>query len=130
VEVVDAPCPGWMELVETPTSDAVIRATVERGLAEVLARDVDVLVLGCTHYPFLRDYIQAAAGGDVEIIDVSIPAPGEPVARKVPPTAEPDDRGTIAVQVTGPTDGVADRIRHLTGLDLSVESVTFGDSAT
>jgi glutamate racemase len=125
VEVVDAPCPGWMELVETPTDPAVIRATVERGLSEVLAREVDVLVLGCTHYPFLRDYIHAAAGDGVKIID-----PGEAVARQVIRTADRDDRAMIRVQVTGPTDGVAVRIRHLTGLDLSVESVTFPHSAS
>ena len=38
----------------------------------------DILVLGCTHYPFLRDTIQRIAGADVTLID-----PAEAVAREL-----------------------------------------------
>lgn len=120
VEVIDAPCPGWMELVEEPPEPASIRRTVEAGLRTVLEHKADVLVLGCTHYPFLRSHIEAVAGPDVSIVD-----PGEAVARQVMKTAVPDTRRSVRVQVTGPADGISARIKKLTGLDLSVESVTF-----
>lgn len=125
VEVIDAPCPGWMELVEDPPSHAHIRSAIESGLRPILERGADVLVLGCTHYPFLRDHIEAVAGPDVTIVD-----PGEAVARQVIRIAEPRGRNGVHIQVTGPTAGVSDRIRTLTGLDLSVESVTFDHSDT
>jgi glutamate racemase len=38
----------------------------------------DIVVLGCTHYPFLRPLIQEAAGPAVEVID-----PATPVAREL-----------------------------------------------
>lgn len=38
---------------------------------------IDVLVLGCTHYPFAADVLQALAGEAVQLIE-----PGEPVARQ------------------------------------------------
>jgi len=39
---------------------------------------VDTLVLGCTHYPFLSEAIQHAAGSSVAVIDSAVP-----VAREV-----------------------------------------------
>ncbi len=123
--VIDAPCPGWMELVEDPPDDRTIRSVIERDLRPILDQGADVLVLGCTHYPFLRDHIEAVAGEDVAIVD-----PGVAVARQVIRTAVPDVRSGLRVQVTGPEDGVSGRIQQLTGLDLSVESVTFSSSGT
>ena len=38
---------------------------------------IDTLVLGCTHYPFARDTLQALCGPDVVLMDT-----GEPVARR------------------------------------------------
>jgi glutamate racemase len=72
-------CPQWVPLVEAgelATSRA--RAAVSSDLAPLLAAGVDELVLGCTHYPFLRPLIEEAAGPGIEIID---PAPA--VARQV-----------------------------------------------
>jgi glutamate racemase len=44
----------------------------------LLERGVDTLVLGCTHYPFLRATIAAVAGPRVAIVDT-----GPAVARQV-----------------------------------------------
>lgn len=123
--VIDAPCPGWMELVEDPPDDRTIRALIERHVRPLLEQGADVLVLGCTHYPFLRDHIEAVAGKNVAIVD-----PGVAVARQVIRTAVADARSGLHIQVTGSTRGVSKRIHQLTGLDLTVESVTFSASGT
>jgi len=123
VEVIDAPCPGWMELVERHAPDEVIHSAIKGALLPLLERGADVLVLGCTHYPFLRDQIAAVAGPGVTIVD-----PGEAVARQVIRTTVPSEDEGIRIQVTGPTDGVAERIESLTGLAITVESVTFSHS--
>lgn len=70
LDVVLVPAPGLVELVESgqiagPRADAALRPL----LAPLLARGVDTLVLGCTHYPFLRDAIRAVAGPDLTVID-------------------------------------------------------------
>ena len=44
----------------------------------LLDRDVDTLVLGCTHYPILRKQIAAICGPRIEVIDTA-----EPVARQL-----------------------------------------------
>ncbi|ODU81422.1 MAG: glutamate racemase [Bordetella sp. SCN 68-11] len=61
VEVLLKPCPGWVSLAEegwTPDQDRL----VAEPLAELVERGADVLVLGCTHFPFLIDPIRRHVG--------------------------------------------------------------------
>ncbi len=78
VRVLTRVCPGLVEAVEagaldTPETEALVRAC----LAPLIEAGVDRLVLGCTHYPFLRPTIERVVGADVVVID---PAPA--VARQ------------------------------------------------
>ena len=64
---------GFVELVERGILDGPeAEETVRRSLQPLLDDGADRIVLGCTHYPFLRDVIQRIAGPDVQVID---PAP-------------------------------------------------------
>ena len=56
--------------------DPVTERVVEEYLASIRAEGVDTLVLGCTHYPLLRDVIADFMGRDVTLIDT-----GEQAAR-------------------------------------------------
>lgn len=70
VEVRSAPCPRFVEFVERgeTTGDEIIE--VARGyLAPLLAHDVDTIILGCTHYPLLRNVLQYVVGQDVVLIE-------------------------------------------------------------
>jgi len=53
---------GWLDQPETP---AILRAY----LAPLLARRVDTIILGCTHYPVLRDTIARLVGDEVALVD-------------------------------------------------------------
>ena len=64
---------GFVELVERGILDGPeAEATVRESLQPLLDEGADRIVLGCTHYPFLRDVIQRIAGPSVQVID---PAP-------------------------------------------------------
>ncbi|HEY5791927.1 MAG TPA: glutamate racemase [Chthoniobacterales bacterium] len=52
-------------LLEDPITDAVLR----RYLDPLLAKGVDTLVLGCTHYPLLREAIARVAGSGIALVD-------------------------------------------------------------
>ncbi len=79
VRVITQPCPGLVEQVEAGALDTMqTRALVQRYVDPLLAQHVDVLVLGCTHYPFLRPLIQQVVGADVRLMDT-----GAAVARQV-----------------------------------------------
>jgi glutamate racemase len=71
-------CPELVPLVEAgELSSPRTRDTVTQYLTPLLAAEIDQLVLGCTHYPFLRPLIEEVAGAGVVVID---PAPA--VARQ------------------------------------------------
>jgi glutamate racemase len=79
VEIVTQACPGLVEQVEAGQLAAPkTRELVERYTRPLLERRADTIVLGCTHFPFLRPLIAAAAGPGVQLIDT-----GEAVARQV-----------------------------------------------
>ena len=70
---------GFVQLVERleldgPEAECVVRASLQ----PLLDAGADTIVLGCTHYPFLRGVIERIAGPDVRVID---PAPA--VARQL-----------------------------------------------
>ncbi len=73
------PCTGWVEQVERgELSGPATQALVAKTVTPLVERGVDTLVLGCTHFPFLRETIAAAAGPNVAILDS-----GEAVTRQV-----------------------------------------------
>jgi glutamate racemase len=79
VEIVTQACPGLVEQVEAgELASARTRELVERYTRPLLERGADTLVLGCTHYPFLRPLIAELVGREVQLIDT-----GEAVARQV-----------------------------------------------
>lgn len=79
VEVVLQPCPGLVEQVEQGDLHGPLTyQLLQSYLADLPARGVDELVLGCTHYPFLRSTIEHIVGPAIQVID---PAPA--VARQV-----------------------------------------------
>lgn len=79
VRVITRPGTGLVEAVEhgeldTPATRALIASHVE----PLLADGADVIVLGCTHYPFLRQWVEHLAGPSVQVIDT-----GDSVARQL-----------------------------------------------
>jgi glutamate racemase len=63
-------CPLFVPLVEEGWHDDPITAQVaERYLRPLLDAGIDTLVLGCTHYPLIKDVLQRIAGPDVVLVD-------------------------------------------------------------
>lgn len=79
VTVYTQPCPGLVEAVESGQADApATRLLLQQYLTPMLNAGVDTIVLGCTHYPFLRKAVQEICGPGVRLIDT-----GQAVARQV-----------------------------------------------
>jgi glutamate racemase len=79
VRVLTRPGVGLVEAVERgEQGSARLFRLLEAHLAPLLAGGADVIVLGCTHYVFLREQVEAIVGPDVRVIDT-----GAAVARQV-----------------------------------------------
>ena len=70
VEVFAEPCPLFVPLVEEGWFDEEITYEVAyRYLGPLIAKKVDTIVLGCTHYPIIRKQIEAFFDHKVDVID-------------------------------------------------------------
>ncbi len=70
LEVISQACPLLVPLIEEgwlddPISDQIIA----RYLEKIAAKNIDTLVLGCTHYPLLRDAIKKFVGSEITLVD-------------------------------------------------------------
>ena len=79
VRILTAVGEGFVEAVENDAENTPeTEQTVRRALMPIIEQGADKIVLGCTHYPFLRHVMERVAEGrDIEIIDS-----GEAVARR------------------------------------------------
>lgn len=117
-------CPGLVERVEAGLCDDPETEQILRGyIAPMLEIGIDELVLGCTHYPFLRPAIDRVVGPHVAVID---PAPA--VARQAERVAAQRGRLTPGTgQVTFFTSGdpavFEAKVRRLVGIPGPVQPV-------
>lgn len=86
-KVFQQPCPllvplveeGWLNKRET-------RMIIRRYLRPLKDKQIDTLVLGCTHYPLLKPVIKEKAGKRIKIVD-----PSKEVAKKIASFLEEDE---------------------------------------
>jgi glutamate racemase len=125
VEFVIQPCPGLADQVEKGelASDDT-RALVKRYVRPIIDKGGDIVVLGCTHYPFLRPLIQEVAGPAVDVID-----PATPVARELRRRLQTAvllnndaQMGTEQFWTTGALELVAPIVRQLWGTNVVVSA--------
>ena len=76
MQTIEAPAPRSASRRATPAARR--RTTCCADIWRPCASGADVLVLGCTHYAFLRETIDREVGGGVEVIE-----PSEAIARQV-----------------------------------------------
>lgn len=83
VEIVTQPCAGLVERIEANNLGSTETLDLLRGyLHPLLNRGADVIVLGCTHYPFLRKQIENIIGDQIAIIDTG-PAVAKELKRRL-----------------------------------------------
>lgn len=80
IKVIEPDCSNWAELIEKSKLDQnQIKETVEY----ILAKNADVIVLGCTHYHWIEEDIQKLAGDKAVILQ-----PEEAIIRRLKQTLE------------------------------------------
>lgn len=79
VRVITQPCPGLVERIEAgDLSSAATRDLLQGFVEPLLAQGCDTLILGCTHYPFIKPTLRLMLPESVSLIDT-----GEAVARRL-----------------------------------------------
>lgn len=114
VKVVTQPAPDLVRAVENGAVGAEVAAAVQ----PLIAAGADVIVLGCTHFPWLAQEIRNAVGPDVQLIDTG-PAVARELVRQL---GDDTNRGAGATRfwTTGDPAAVGasmERVWSLAGAD-------------
>lgn len=75
LSIMEPDCSNWAYLIE---NDLLNREMIEETIVPLCSQGVDVIVLGCTHYHWIKDHISAIAGTSAAVIE-----PSDAIARRV-----------------------------------------------
>lgn len=106
--VVNQPCPGLADAIELGPDTEQIDAILTRCTAVMTDAGVDRVVLGCTHYPLVKDRLQRLLGTQVQLIDT-----GEAIAGEVARRAGSAEWGQGSTRLL--TTGSLPRLQQLIG---------------
>ncbi len=131
VEFFQHTCPGLVSQIELGKLDEPkTRAILEDALLPMLEKNIDTVVLGCTHYPFVIPLIEQIVGENVRVID---PAPS--VARQAKRLLEAggllnssDVKGRIQIYTSGDVSVVESVLPKLLNEAPLVKPVTWKNS--
>ena len=71
--VIPFACPGLVEFVERgEVQGDALRSFLEELLSPLKRENLDAIVLGCTHYPFVKAEFSSILGAKVQIFDLQI----------------------------------------------------------
>ena len=130
VELFQNTCNGLVQQIEHGHLDGEeTRKILEEALSPMMEKNIDTVVLGCTHYPFVIPLIQRIVGDHVRVID---PAPS--VAKQVRRLLEAGGRksqssarGEVKFYTSGDPTVLRSMLPILLGEDGQVEKVEWLD---
>jgi glutamate racemase len=123
-------CTGLADQIEKGELNAsATRDLIKQYLAPLAAHQVDTLVLGCTHYPFLQSLIEQMAE-NIGMSPISVIDTGEPVARQLVRLLEQHkmtnastESGYLLALTTGAPDALSTAFEQLLQLHPPIEKI-------
>lgn len=120
--VVERACPTWVDLVERGQVDGPeVEAAVRDGIELLLEQGADPLVIGCTHFSFLKPVISRVAGKAIRLID---PAPAV-AAQTARVSKHQDESGRLTLVASGSTEEFARLAWSVAGVKTSQPVLPF-----
>lgn len=122
LKVIPVACPGLAEAIESEGPESPLVAKLLDGfIAPLAAAKADVVVLGCTHYPWVAEAIARRMPAGVSLLDT-----GEAVARQLERLLAASQllgggRGHLAVATSGAPATVNATVNRLWGENLPVQ---------
>jgi glutamate racemase len=75
LQIIEPDCRNWAQMIE---NNQINYQEVEHTISDVCSKSADVIVLGCTHYHWIKDYIIKLSNGRALVID-----PSESIGRQI-----------------------------------------------
>lgn len=122
-EVYPMACPKFVPLIEGEQfGDPAVAEAVAEYAAPLKEAGIDALILSCTHYPFIKDVVEAEFGNGVTVID-----PAEATAKLSKASLEAngllnnEEQGSVKICCTADLE----RVKRLAARMLSAEACQF-----
>lgn len=127
VRVLRQPCPEFVQTVERGDLDsASAEAIARRRVQPLVEAGADRIILGCTHFTFLRPLIERVVGASAEVVDAS-----DAVARQTARVlaregieTDRDEAGDLTLLTTGDPAAFADLVSRLLPGERSIVPTT------
>lgn len=128
VDVIEQTFPGLVERIEAGDLDGPeTRRLLEPPLRRLLQQNVDTLVLGCTHYPFVIPLIRSLVPEEVQVID-----PSPAIARQTQRLLQAgrnlntqSSKGSLKLFTTADASALAEMVNGLIGEQVEAIPVTW-----
>jgi len=129
VKILQDTCPGLVEQIENgKLDDPVTRSILHKAIDPMLDQNIDTIVMGCTHYPFVIPIIEEITGGKVRVIDPA-PAVAKQTARLLtehgwltPDTNRPQHH----YFTTGSAQSMRNQIMEMCGKTVETHQIQWG----
>jgi len=117
-EVVSKACPSFVTLAENINIDKEKKEeTVNSELSFLIDKNIDALILGCTHFPLLKKEISKFYKGP--LISSSVP-----IIKELTNYLKPiKSRGSLDIYTTGDSNNFKMQLMHLFNEELNVEKI-------
>jgi len=117
VHVHVQPCPGLAATIERGVHAGPELTAVLAPLCDsIRAAQVDTVVLGCTHYPFVADAIRAQLGNEIRLIDTAVPVAERVAVVRGHPDAGPASVRVLSTGAMGAMSSLVQRCSTLRGV--------------
>ncbi len=77
IKVYSKSCPLFVPIIEEGKNKKLLQIVIKNYLSPLKKRNIETLILGCTHYPLIKEEIQQFMGNNVKIIESSKAVIGE-----------------------------------------------------
>lgn len=75
LQIVEPDCSDWASMIE---NNRINHDHIKKNIDEICAKGADVIVLGCTHYHWIKDLIIELVADDIQVIE-----PSDAIGRRV-----------------------------------------------
>ncbi|MCS7171538.1 MAG: glutamate racemase [Aquificaceae bacterium] len=120
LEVFQKACPLFVPMVEEGILQGeVAKSVVSHYLDELKSKDIDTLILGCTHYPLLKPLIEEFMGSSVTVVDSA-----ESLALEMKPYVEDSGFSALSLYFTDQSPGLDFLIELILGKPVEYKLLT------
>ena len=125
-EVYSQPCPELAALIETGADERRLAGALQVYTSPLRQAQVEQVVLGCTHYPFVSEELITVFGGKVELIDPAtyVVAEAKGVLEQEKMLCQSDTPGSRRAYVSGDLSAFQQRASQLLGETIVTQPVS------